>query len=293
MIDADNLYKTVLKKYFWDGLKLFFHELYEATDRSVAPVSLDKELEKVTYDLEGGANRVDLLMSVTLKNGGEEILLCHLEVQGEGGGDLPLRMYRYKIAIFLQNGKEPAGIAVATAPRPADEQTAYTSDVFGVKTTYEYKNFFVLNTPDEILLSGENRIGLVLFAAKCAYKSGKDEAEKFRYLRHISDLWNERGWNIEEKRDILEAVEYLIHLTDEDYKRQIVEHVENLKMSREDKEMYKSVFEEVYTERGRQEGIEEGKFEVAKNFLNMGLSVEQIAQGTGLAENEIKNLLTS
>jgi hypothetical protein len=49
VIDADNLYKTVLKKYFWDGLKLFFPELYEAADHSVAPVPLDKELDKVTY----------------------------------------------------------------------------------------------------------------------------------------------------------------------------------------------------------------------------------------------------
>ena len=122
MIDADNLYKAVLKKYFWDGLRLFFPGLHEAADRSVAPVSLDK----VAYD-----------------------------------------------------------------------------------------------------------------------------------------------------------------------KRQIVKHVENLKMSKEDRKMYKSVFEEVYTERGVQEGEAKTRVEVAKNLLNMGLPVEQIAQGTGLAENDIKNLLVN
>jgi predicted transposase/invertase (TIGR01784 family) len=293
VINADNLYKAVLKKYFWDGLKLFFPELYEAADRRVAPVSLDKELDKVTYDIKGGASRVDLLMSIKLKNGDDEILLCHLEIQGEGGGDLPLRMFDYMIAIFRQNRKMPVGIAVSTAPRPKAEKVMFISETFGVGVTYRYKNFFVIDTPDEILLSRENRIGLVLYAAKCAYKSGNDEAEKFRYLRHISDLWNERGWNTEEKRDILEAVEYLIHLTDGDYKRQIVKHVENLKMSKEDREMYKSVFEEVYTERGVQEGEAKTRVEVAKNLLNMGLPVEQIAQGTGLAENDIKNLLVN
>ena len=203
-----------MKKYFWDGLKLFFPELYEAADRGVEPIPLDKELQKVTYDLGGGANHVDLLMSIKLKNGDSEILLCHLEVQGEGGGELPLRMYRYKEAIHLMSGKEPVGIAVATTPRPIGEKTAYVSDIFGVRVIYEYKNFFVMDTPDKTLLSNENRVGLILYAAKCACKSRNDEGEKFRYLRHISDLWAQRAWKPEEKRDILQAAEYLIHLTD-------------------------------------------------------------------------------
>jgi uncharacterized protein YeeX (DUF496 family) len=298
VIDADNLYKTVLKKYFWDGLKLFFPELYEAADRSVAPVSLDKELDKATYDLGGGANRVDLLMCVTLKDGDEKILLCHLEVQGKskkGDDSLPLRMFDYLIAIFRQNRKMPVGIAVSTAPRPKGEKTVFISDTFGVEVIYRYKNFFVIDTPDEILLSGENRIGLVLYAAKCAYKSGKDEAKKFSYLRNISDLWNERGWSAEEKRDILEAIEYLIHLTDEDYSRRIVEYVKNLKMSREDREMYKSVFERVYTEEGVQEGIIKGeakaRVEMAKNLLSHGVSPDIIADSSGLSKTEIQALM--
>jgi hypothetical protein len=85
------------------------------------------------------------------------------------------------------NGKEPVGIAVITGPRPKGEKTAYMSDIFGVEAIYRYKNFFVLDIPDEVLLAGENRVGLILYAAKCAYRSRNDESEKFRYLRHITD----------------------------------------------------------------------------------------------------------
>ena len=216
VINTNDLYKTLLKKYFWDSIKLFLPELYEDADRNVAPVPLDEELQKATskYNLGQDASRVDLLMSVTLKNGKDKNLLCHLSVQGEGGEDLPSRMLSYNGAIFLQCGKGSVGIAVSTAPRPTGEKTSYMSNEYGCETTYEYKNFFVIDTADEILLSGENRIGLILYAAKCAYKSGKDETEKLRYLRHISDLLSERGWSIEEKRDILEAVECLIRSND-------------------------------------------------------------------------------
>ena len=43
-------------------------------------------------------------------------------------------------------------------------------------------------------------------------------------------------------------------------------------------------------EEGKAEGANEKAIEVAKNLLNMGLSVEQVAQGTGLTVNEIKGI---
>ncbi|WP_010241121.1 hypothetical protein [Clostridium arbusti] len=43
-------------------------------------------------------------------------------------------------------------------------------------------------------------------------------------------------------------------------------------------------------EKGREEGMEKGKIEVAKSFLRMGLSIEQIAAGTGLTVEEIRKL---
>jgi predicted transposase/invertase (TIGR01784 family) len=104
-------------------------------------------------------------------------------------------------------------------------------------------------------------------------------------------MWNERGWSPEEKRDILEAIEYLIHLTDEDYKRQMVKHVENLKMSEEDRKMYQSIFEQVYTARGEEKGRQEGIIEVAKNLLANGVSPEIIAKSSGLSVDDIRTMM--
>ena len=41
---------------------------------------------------------------------------------------------------------------------------------------------------------------------------------------------------------------------------------------------------------GREEGWEERNIEIARNFKNMGLSVSQIALGTGLSPELIKEL---
>ena len=258
-IDYDNLFKTVTRRYFWEALEIFLPVLYEAADKTAAPEFLDKELQKVTFDLKEGVNRTDLLVKIKLKNGAGELILCHLELQhSEGRADMPTRMYKYKQMIYLKHGEEPVGIAVATTPRPRKEKASYSWERFGVRIAYDYINVKVVELEDNLLLTEDSRIGLVLYAAKCAYLSGSDEGEKFRYLRSISDMWAKRGWDKDDKRLILLAVDYLINLKNETYIKEIVEHIESLEMKKGEREMYVSIFERVYTARGEEKGRMEG-----------------------------------
>ncbi len=43
-------------------------------------------------------------------------------------------------------------------------------------------------------------------------------------------------------------------------------------------------------EKGISQGSQQTKIETAKNFISMGLSVEQVAQGTGLSIETVKSL---
>jgi predicted transposase/invertase (TIGR01784 family) len=74
-----------------------------------------------------------------------------------------------------------------------------------------------------------------------------------------------------------------------------VEYAENLKMSREDRKMYVSIFEEVYTQRGMEKGMEEGAkakaVEIAKNLLSRGVSSDIIAESSGLSPEEVRSLM--
>jgi predicted transposase/invertase (TIGR01784 family) len=44
-------------------------------------------------------------------------------------------------------------------------------------------------------------------------------------------------------------------------------------------------------EKGIEQGVEQNKIEIAKNLLNMNLSIEQIKEATGLEIDEIKSLM--
>jgi predicted transposase/invertase (TIGR01784 family) len=41
---------------------------------------------------------------------------------------------------------------------------------------------------------------------------------------------------------------------------------------------------------GRREGLQEGQREIARNFKNLGIPVDKIAQGTGLSVEDIEKL---
>ena len=297
-LDYDNLYKTLLHRYFWEVLKISLPTLYEAADKTEAPEFLEQELQKVTLDLEGGANRTDSLVRIKLKDGTNELILCHFEIQGEGGGDMPVRMHRYRQMIYLKYGEEPVGIAVLTAPRPHGEKSSYSWERFGVRVAYDYINVDIMKLEDDVLLARDSRIGLVFYAAKCANLSGDDEGEKFRYLRLLSNLWAERGWDKDDKRVILLAIDYLMSLKNETYVKELLTHIGSLKMKEEDKEMYVSMFERGYTAIGREEGrlegrLEgylEGRMEIARKLLSVGDSIDKIIAVTGLAREEIEKL---
>jgi methylase of polypeptide subunit release factors len=150
---------------------------------------------------------------------------------------------------------------------------------------YNYLNVPVIKLKDALLLSEDSRIGLVLYAAKCMWRSRNDESKKFQYLRKITTMWAERGWSRDDKRIILLVVDYLINLKDKSYAKEFVAHMESLKMNEEDKEMYVSVFERVYKE--------EALAEVARSMLLDGISREKVSQYTHLPREEIEVLSIS
>jgi predicted transposase/invertase (TIGR01784 family) len=69
-------------------------------------------------------------------------------------------------------------------------------------------------------------------------------------------------------------------------------------MKRGEGEMYKSVFERVYTAKGMEKGMEkgiaqgrtEGRTEVARNMLRKGLSIDSVVEYTDLPRREVESL---
>jgi hypothetical protein len=122
----------------------------------------------------------------------------------------------------------------------------------GIAIDYRYNNRLVLaDLSDEELLSSENPIDLVLYAAKQAVLNKKD-FPRYGYLRMIARLLAERGWDAEEKRGLLLFIERILYLKDENLSMQYREYIQQL--SKEGKMVYIPFYERNDAEKVRQEG---------------------------------------
>ncbi len=99
--DLDGVWKQALQTWLPDCLALFWPKIHQRIDWSVAPIFLDQELRRLDRILKQGTKRVDVLVQLRLKTGGEALLLIHLEVQaGRIDAAFAERMFRYRIRLY-------------------------------------------------------------------------------------------------------------------------------------------------------------------------------------------------
>jgi predicted transposase/invertase (TIGR01784 family) len=298
--DHDGLWKDLIERFFYPLLKRAMPELCEAADKTKPPRFLDKEFRDILNTGDPGIHKsphfADYVLEVPLKDGRAEWVILHCEFQGRGGGSIAVRMYHYKCLIYAHYRKEPAALAILTDRRPKGEPVYYSHKRFGTESTYRYNILALMDLDDEELTASDNEADFVLYAAKCS-RDSKGELQKYNYLRKIVGLLGERGWDKDDKRDLLLFIERILNVTD---KKLVAEYVEyRRKLSEEGKIVHLYIGEREEAEKirmsGINEGIEkgklEGKLEVARNLLARGDSPETVSKIAGLPQEKIRELM--
>ena len=90
----DEAWKQIIERFFPQFLRFFVPELHEAIDFQKPLTFLDKEMEQLGQQALTGAKVVDKLAKAFLKDGGEQWILIHIEVQADADTDFSQRMFR-------------------------------------------------------------------------------------------------------------------------------------------------------------------------------------------------------
>ena len=181
------------------------------------------------------------------------------------------------------------------------KRTRYYQSMMDIDLLLKGKNYTELKESFVIFVCKEDFFGLNLpcysFSNIC--KENPDLQlgdESHKIIFNASAFANEKNL---EKKSILEYI--IDKKSTSDFTEQLDDLVELTKIN----ELFRSDYmawglaEFDAEQRGKKEGYSEGvadgeyhaKIETAKKFLTMGLSLEQISQGTGLSIDEIKNLM--
>jgi hypothetical protein len=135
----DTPWKQILEGYFPQFMAFFFPEAYSTIDWRKGFDFLDSELQQVTLEAETGKRIVDKLVKVYLRNGREEWLLLHIEIQNQKEEDFSERVYIYSTRLFDKFRRAVPALRFWATPSPTGDPNPSTKKPSDLDTTFRFR----------------------------------------------------------------------------------------------------------------------------------------------------------
>jgi hypothetical protein len=142
--DFDSPWKGIIERYFPDLMSFFFPNINTIIDWTRGYEFLDKELQKLMRQAEGGKRLADKLVKVWLHNGDPAILYIHLEVQGQYDKNFPERMFIYYYR-FFDYYRHVISVAILTDDDASWRPQQYQREFAGCKLTFQFPTVKLLD----------------------------------------------------------------------------------------------------------------------------------------------------
>ena len=133
-----------------------------------------------------GSKFVDKLVKVYLKNGSEQWLLVHIEVQSDEDEEFSLRMFRYFYRIFDRHGKPVVSLAIVTGPANWKPEPTYELKVYDSGVEFQYLMSRLMDYERDNLEADDNPMAIVVVLAA---------QERERLRRRGRDRYNAK-WHL-------------------------------------------------------------------------------------------------
>lgn len=205
---SDILWKVIVEEVFPDLLRFIYPDADDEYNMERGFEFLDKELAELNPqpDEEKDSRFADKLVKVYHRDGVEEWLLLHVEVQGDTQDREAFaeRMYTYFYRIRDRYpGRLVSALAIFTGENGNQMPGKYSYEYRGTKLTYEYPTVSILDYSDEELDKSSNPFAQVVVAAKMRLQEGKvPEDELLNNKLLAARKLTEKGFGMEKIRAI-------------------------------------------------------------------------------------------
>lgn len=289
---VDTAWKEILEQYFPDFLAYCLPRFYQIVNWDKGWESMDTELHAITKDNLTGTRIVDKLFRVTLNNGENQLVLIHIDVQGEPENHFAKGMFTYSIRSFDRHDKPILSCAVLTDDNPAWRPSFYEIGVGGSKLRLDFLVIKLLDFHDrqqqlEISQNPFASVILIQLAALAAKTKKLSDNKRFDLKFTLMRRLYEKGFSKKQIKDLYIFIDWLISLPKElefQYRVQVIQYEERHKMP------YISNIERMGIEQGMQQGKRESMLIAAKRMLAKGIDIQTITQVTELSVTEINIL---
>ena len=223
---SDILWKVIMEEVFPDLLRFIFPDADEVYDMERGFEFLDKELAELNPqpDEEKDSRFADKLVKAYHKDGVEEWVLLHVEIQGDTHEKdaFAERMYTYFYRIRDRYpGRLVSALAIFTGQDGNQMSGKYSYEYRGTRLTYEYPTVSILDFSDEDLDKSSNPFSQVIVAAKMRLQEGKvSEDELLNSKLLAARKLQEKGFGMDKIRAIFNFLRnYVLFEKPETYRK--------------------------------------------------------------------------
>ena len=274
---SDILWKVIMEEVFDDLLRFIMPDADQEYNMERGFEFLDKELAEMypEPEKESDTRFADKLIKVFNREGEEDWILIHIEVQGDTSRRVQFteRMFRYFYRILDKHQKPVSAVAIFTGADGKKMPDRYTYQYKKTRVLYEYQTLSILDFTDEELKESNNPFAVVVLAAKTALLEEKIPEQELleRKLLIAKDLLK-KGYKERKVRAIMVFLENYVLFEEPEMNRTFTEQVRSY-----DKSNIMNLDEYLKME-GREEGRMQTETSVVLNLLTKSnFSDEQIA----------------
>ncbi len=268
--ENDTAWKEILRLHLKDFVEFFWDEAFRDIDWKKPHELLEQELMTLGIkDKEGiGKRFVDKLFKVFLKNGQEQWILLHVEIQHSNDESFSNRMFTYFYRIFDRYNKDIASMAVL-----ADKDKCWRPNQFHrriwkseITRTYEVVKLIDYKSREAELLKSDNPFAMAVLLQLAAMNTRPDDkqrlATKLEYFRCL----HKHGWNIEKSMNLYRFLDTILTLN----QKFELEYIEKAKQIDQEFNMkLMSTIERYGYQQGEVHGYQQGEAHLLINQLKV------------------------
>ncbi|GKV67192.1 MULTISPECIES: hypothetical protein [unclassified Sporosarcina] len=299
-VDQDGLWKKVIGDLFEDFLLFFNPDLHAHIDFTKPPDFLQQELFQLVNDRKKGRGVADQIVKVQMKEGSEQWVLIHVEVQGADQEDFSARMFQYFYRIYDRYREKIFALAIMTAPHESKAPADFHYQFFGTTLQYAYTTRKLLDYSEEELEKSDKLFSKVVMAAKYLHLTKDQEQQRYQFkMKLMRDIVRNEKYPRTAVQAVFHFIDYLLKLP-KDLELKLAQTMYPILGEEEQlMELYNkenaspTISNAFHMERvegrleGRLEGEKKARFHVVQNMLKKDWSIEDIADVTGLSEEDI------
>lgn len=300
-ISKDTLWKGIIEDFFEEFCCYFFPEWAEqVADFSKKPEFLDQELHNLFPDGDQHGRRADKLVRVYTKDGQQQWMLIHIEIQGYRDDQFDQRMFTYFYRIRDRyEAHNLMVLAIYTDDEKGFHPKKYEYVYGSTKISYEFQTFKLLDKTETELTIPGNPFSIVMRTAKKALvrRATTDEQQLIWKTELVRELARE-GYSEQKIRFLLLFIKNYVTFASVQVRDKFLEKVDQIFNKQERMGLIEYVIEEVRTNslaegkaEGKAEGIEITKAKGIRKALEKGkLTIEEIADLFEVSVEFVQNI---